>query len=77
MQRVKKLGKIICSHCEDVTLRGGDHVAADSPYAKKLMTPGISNESEYMQLERELAIAEKTGCPYHMCHVSAARALNS
>ncbi len=70
MKRVRKLGKIICSHCEDVTLRGGDHIAAGSPYAIKLMIPGISNESEYLQLERELALAEKTGCPYHVCHVS-------
>ncbi|MGI6167880.1 MAG: dihydroorotase [Eubacteriales bacterium] len=70
MQRVKKLGRIICSHCEDVSQKGGDHVAAGSPYAKKLMIPGISNESEYLQLERELYLAEKTGCPYHVCHVS-------
>jgi dihydroorotase len=70
MHRVKKLGKIICSHCEDVSIKGGDHIAENSPYAKKLMITGISSESEYLQLERELAIAEKTGCPYHVCHVS-------
>ena len=62
-EEVRKLRKIICSHCEDVTLRGGDHIAAGSPYAIKLMIPGISNESEYLQLRRELALAEKTGCP--------------
>lgn len=70
MLRAKKMGKIICSHCEDVSLKGGDHIAAGSPYAGKLGIAGISNESEYIQLERELKVAEKTGCAYHMCHIS-------
>ncbi len=70
MLRVKRMGKIICSHCEDVSLKGGDHIAAGSQYAGRLGISGISNESEYMQLERELKVAEKTGCAYHICHIS-------
>jgi dihydroorotase len=70
MLRVKKTGRIICSHCEDASLKGGDHIAQGSPYAKKLGISGISCESEYLQLEKELSAAQKTGCPYHMCHIS-------
>ncbi|MBQ9015882.1 MAG: dihydroorotase [Firmicutes bacterium] len=29
-----------------------------------------SREAEYWQLIRDLYLAEMTGCPYHMCHVS-------
>ncbi len=29
-----------------------------------------SSESEYMQLKRDLALVEKTGCAYHACHIS-------
>ena len=33
--------------------------------------PKDSPESEWRQLERDLALAEKTGCRYHACHLSA------
>lgn len=69
MKKAKVLGKIICSHCEDVSLKGGDHVA-ECDFSKKLGIKGISNESEYVQLEKELALAGKTGCGYHLCHAS-------
>jgi dihydroorotase len=32
--------------------------------------PKDSPESEWKQLERDLALAEKTGCRYHACHLS-------
>ena len=32
--------------------------------------PGDRGESEWKQLERDLALVEETGCAYHMCHVS-------
>ena len=32
--------------------------------------PRESREAEYRQLLRDLQLAEQTGCPYHMCHVS-------
>ena len=31
---------------------------------------GICSESEWKQVERDIALAEKTGCQYHVCHVS-------
>ena len=32
--------------------------------------PRESRQAEYWQLLRDLQLAEQTGCPYHMCHVS-------
>lgn len=33
--------------------------------------PRASREAEYKQLARDLDLAAQTGCPYHMCHISA------
>ena len=32
--------------------------------------PRESRQAEYKQLERDLKLADLTGCPYHMCHAS-------
>lgn len=37
--------------------------------------PRESREAEYRQLDRDLQLAEQTGCPYHMCHVSTRESL--
>ena len=39
-------------------------------YARQHGLQGISSESEWRQVERDLRLAEETGCPYHVCHVS-------
>lgn len=31
---------------------------------------GHSSEAEWRQVERDLQLAQKTGCRYHVCHVS-------
>lgn len=70
MERAKKLGKIIAAHCEDESLLFGGYIHAGA-YAKAHGHRGISSESEYAQIERDLALAKKTGVSYHVCHVSA------
>ena len=37
--------------------------------------PRESREAEWKQLERDLMLAEETGCPYHMCHISTKESL--
>ena len=69
MRTTKKLGKIIVAHCEDETLIQGGYIH-DGAYAKAHGHPGISSESEWRQVERDLELVRKTGCPYHVCHVS-------
>lgn len=31
---------------------------------------GTAPEGEWRQIERDLKLAEETGCPYHVCHIS-------
>ncbi len=38
--------------------------------------PRESHQAEYKQLERDLKLADITGCPYHMCHVSTRESLS-
>ncbi len=69
MEQAKKVGKIICAHCEDETLLNGGYIH-DGKYAKEHNHKGISSESEWKQVERDIRLARETGCGYHVCHIS-------
>jgi dihydroorotase len=69
MRKSKELGKIIAAHCEDEALVRGGYIH-DGAYAKAHGHQGISSESEWRQVERDLELVAKTGCAYHVCHVS-------
>lgn len=64
------LGKIISAHCEVNELLKGGYIH-DGEYAKAHNHKGICSESEWAQIERDCRLAEKTGCRYHVCHISA------
>ena len=69
MRRAAAVGKPIVAHCEvDELLRGG--YIHDGGYCREHGHKGICSESEWRQVERDIALAEKTGCQYHVCHVS-------
>ena len=74
MVRARALGKLICAHCEDDALRAGGHIHAGA-YAREHGVPGISSESEYAQLERDLRLVQETGCAYHACHLSTGESI--
>ena len=69
MAAAKRLGKIIAAHCEDNSLLFGGYIH-DGEYARMHGHRGISSASEYKQIERDLRLAEETGCAYHVCHIS-------
>ncbi len=69
MRRAKALGKIISAHCEDNSLLFGGYIH-DGEYAKAHGHKGICSESEWKPIERDLRLAEETGCKYHVCHIS-------
>ncbi|MGN0541260.1 MAG: dihydroorotase [Acutalibacteraceae bacterium] len=69
MTAAKRLGKIIAAHCEDNSLLFGGYIHGGE-YAKAHGHSGISSASEYKQIERDLRLAEETGCAYHVCHIS-------
>lgn len=69
MLKAKSLGKMIVAHCEDESLLFGGYIH-DGKYAKEHGHRGICSESEWKQVERDIELAEKTGCAYHICHIS-------
>lgn len=70
MKRVAAVGGLLAAHCEDEALLHGGYIH-DGVYAKAHGHKGISSESEWRQVERDLRLARETGCRYHVCHVSA------
>ena len=69
MLEAKRLGKIIAAHCEDNSLLHGGYIHKGD-YAEKHGHRGISSESEYAQIARDLKLVEETGVSYHVCHIS-------
>ena len=69
MIRAKKLGKIIVAHCEDNSLLRGGYIH-DGEYAKTHGHRGICSESEWGPIARDIELVRKTGCAYHVCHIS-------
>ena len=70
MERAKKLGKPIVAHCEDNSLLRPGGCVHEGAYARAHGLTGISSESEWRQLARDLRLVKETGCAYHVCHVS-------
>ncbi len=69
MMKAKALDRAIVAHCEDNTLLHGGYIH-DGEYARKHGHRGISSESEYAQVERDLLLAKEIGVRYHVCHIS-------
>lgn len=69
MAEAAKHDALIAAHCEvEELLRGG--YIHDGEYARKHGHKGICSESEWEQVRRDIEIAEKLGCLYHVCHIS-------
>ncbi|MCF3942498.1 dihydroorotase [Oceanobacillus alkalisoli] len=69
MKRAAKLGKAIVAHCEDNSIVYGG-VVHDGEVSERLHLPGLPGISESVQIARDVLLAEKAGCHYHVCHVS-------
>ena len=70
------LGVPIVNHCEDPSLKG-DGVAHEGFHAARLGLRGIPGVAESIMVERDIALAELTGGPYHVCHLSARQSLRA
>lgn len=71
MTEAKRLGRPIVAHCEDKSLIEAGGCIHAGEFAKENGIPGISSESEYKEIERDIPLVKKTGVSYHVCHVSA------
>ncbi len=70
MKRVQNAGSIISAHCEENSLLRGGYIH-DGEYAATHGHRGICSESEWSPIARDIELAKKTGCPYHVCHISS------
>lgn len=69
MHKIKAGDGLIAAHCEDNTLLHEGYIN-DGRYAHEHGHRGISSESEWVQIARDVKLAEETGCRYHVCHIS-------
>ena len=74
MREAAALGCIIAAHCEDDSLLGGGYIHKGR-YCLEHGHRGICAESEWKQIERDLELCARTGCRYHVCHISTARSV--
>ncbi len=75
MEKAAEEGVIIAAHCEDNRLLRGGYIH-DGRYCREHGHRGICSESEWGQIRRDLELCEKTGCRYHVCHISTAESVN-
>lgn len=66
----------VISHCEDLNLAAGGVMNAGA-VASGLGLAGISNASESVMVERDIALSELTGAPVHIAHVSTAESVRA
>ena len=69
MLKAKELDKIIVAHCEINELLKGGYIH-DGEFARINNMKGICSESEWGQIKRDIELVKKTGCKYHVCHIS-------
>ena len=69
MKKARSLDKIIVAHCEINELLKGGYIH-DGEFARIHGMKGICSESEWGQIGRDIELVKKTGCKYHVCHIS-------
>ncbi len=76
MTSVARTGKMLAAHCEvDSLLRKG--YIHDGAYAAAHGHRGICSRSEWEEVERDIRLAEETGCRLHVCHISTAESVEA
>ncbi|MCM8796845.1 MAG: dihydroorotase [Candidatus Omnitrophica bacterium] len=74
LKMAKKEGLLVIAHCEDRELSAGGMVNAGFT-ATRMGLRGISKESEYLRVKRDIAIAEKANARLHIAHISCAESV--
>jgi dihydroorotase len=76
MEYADTFGLIVVCHSEDLALAKGG-MMHEGPYATRLGLAGIPAAAEVVCIERDLRLAQLTGCRAHICHVSCADSLKA
>ena len=74
MLKAKSLDKAIVAHCEEDSLLFKGYIH-DGEYAKLHGHRGICSASEWIPIARDVELVKRSGCKYHVCHVSAKESL--
>lgn len=69
MEGIASVGGLLAAHCEVESLLNKGYIH-DGEYAASHGHRGICSESEWGEVERDIQLAEQTGCRLHICHVS-------
>ena len=76
MQRIAAAGKFITAHCEiESELKPGGCIH-DGEFAHIHGHVGINSASEFLEVKRDIELAEEIGCRFHVCHVSTKESVN-
>ena len=74
MKKARSLGRIIAAHCEENSLLHGGYIHKGA-YAAEHNHRGICSESEWVPIKRDAGLCLRTGCAYHVCHISTAQSV--
>ena len=74
MRTAASLDCMIAAHCELNSLLKGGYIN-EGAYSAAHGHKGICAESEWAQIARDLELSAKTGCRYHVCHISTGRSV--
>jgi len=74
MKKAREQKMLVICHCEDKAMSAGGvmNLGANST---RLGLRGISNESEYKRIQRDIMLAQKAKCSVHIAHVSCAESI--
>lgn len=74
LEYASMLDRPVINHMEDLTLNAHGHMN-EGEIATRLGIPGIAGLAEEVMIARDALIAEFTGGPVHVAHISTARAV--
>lgn len=72
MDYAKMFNKVVMSHCQDEDLVGPGQVN-EGAVSTRLGLAGWPATGEELQIQRDIALSELTGCPIHIQHITSAR----
>lgn len=72
MDYAKMFNKVVMSHCQDEDLVGPGQVN-EGVVSTRLGLAGWPATGEELQIQRDIALSELTGCPIHIQHITSVR----
>ena len=75
MDYARQFGKVVMSHCQDMSLSAGGQVN-EGAASTRLGLTGWPAAAEEVQIERDILLSELTGCPIHIQHLTTRHAMD-